>query len=66
MSLGFSFESPVNPMNPLDPSDPPPRGWNTDIDTQDDRKALFGFRSPLFTACCEWERREKRRYKKIK
>lgn len=64
MSLGFEFGEPVNPKYPLDPSDPPPRGWDTGIDTRDHRVALFSVPSPLFADCCEWERREKERYKK--
>lgn len=66
MALGFAFALPVDPHNPLDPSDPPPKGWDTVIDTRDYRKALFGFRSDLFAACCEWEKREKERYEDSK
>lgn len=66
MSLGFTFTPPVDPYNPLDPSDPPPEGWDTNIDTRDYRKALFGFRSDLFAACCEWEKREKERHEDSK
>lgn len=59
---GFEFKTPIDPKNPMDSSDPPPKGWDTDIDTRDWRNAFFGFRSDLFTACCEWEKREKKRH----
>ncbi len=59
---GFAFTLPVDPYNPLDSSDPPPEGWATDIDTQDFRRALFGFGSGLFVDCCEWQKREGKRH----
>lgn len=65
MGLGFEFEPPVDPKKPLDSLDPPPEGWDTGIDTQDYRKALHGFSSILFRKCCEWEKREEKRYRKI-
>lgn len=67
MNSGFRFKYPVYPGKPLDPSDPPPKGWDTCVDTWRERfKALFGFRSLLFAACCEWEKREKERYEDSK
>lgn len=58
MSLGFVFKASINPKKPLDPRDPAPEGWDTGIDTHDYRKALFGYRTPLFHDCCEWQERE--------
>ena len=58
MSLGFDFDRRVNPQNSLDSNDLPPIGWDTDIDTNDYRAALYGFPSDLFVRCCEWEKRE--------
>ena len=63
MGLGFEFRKPVDPKHPLDPSDPPPDGWDTGIDTNDYRKALFGFPSDLFVECREWSKREMERYR---
>ena len=61
--MAFIFEKPVNPKNPADISDPPPSSWE-DIDTNDYRKALFGFSSETFTECVEWEKRERERLEK--
>ena len=65
MGLGFEFKKPVDPRNPLDEKDVPPAGWDTDIDTSDYRQALFSVPSALFTACCEWEERERTRHKAL-
>ena len=61
---GFSFKAPIDPRNPLDRSDLPPEGWDTEIDTSDFRRALFGFRSTLYQECLDWEVRELGRYEK--
>lgn len=65
MSLGFIFKESIDAKNPLDPHDSPPEGWDTDINTRDYRRALFGFVSPLFSSCCEWEERELARLAQI-
>ena len=59
---GFYFEPPSNPHEPKDPTDPPPQGWDTNLDTSDFRKALFGYPPPLFVECAEWEKRELERH----
>lgn len=60
---GFDFKAPADPLKPLDPNDdPPPKGWDTGINTQDYRKALFGHRTPLFEKCVNWEERELARH----
>lgn len=66
MGLGFLFTAPVDPKNPLESSDPPPKGWDTDIDTQDYRRALFGFPGGFFIECHEWEKRELQRHHTMK
>ena len=64
MRLGIEFDKRIDVKNPLDSSDHVPRGWDTGIDTDDYRSALFGFSEPLFISCAEWEKRELERIEK--
>lgn len=55
--MSFHFDTSIDPKKPINQLDSPPKGWE-EVDTQDYRKALFGFRTDLFMACLEWEERE--------
>jgi hypothetical protein len=61
--MSYLFDQNIDPKNPTDPNDLPPKGWEDNIDTQDYRKALFGFPDDLFIRCTKWEQREKKRIK---
>ena len=53
----FIFNDLIDPEHPFLEADPPPEGW-MEIDTDDYRRALFGFPSNIFEQCVEWQSRE--------